>query len=301
VTDTTTCPTCAATLPAAAVFCTNCGARLGGAPPVPASAPPPPPVDPTRVDNPGLTDPTQAYAAPPPAPGALPFAPAPPPPAPSAPWQPASDTSGPWAGAPTAPPAPADTPAWVHAAQALSTAPPPPTTAVPPVGGFGGPASAPAPGPGGSPGGSPAGAILALVGGVLTLVGTFLPWVTNNLTDAGLSGWDLTSGDKGFRLPDGTLLTFESLDPYVLVALGALSLFVGVMSFGAATRKVARLLAVVSGLAVIGLLVRDWTSLASVVSDKAPVGFEVESAIGFYLAIAGGGLTALSALMPSKS
>ncbi len=55
MTDTTTCPTCAATLPAAAVFCTNCGARLGGAPPVPASAPPPPPVDPTRVDNPGLT------------------------------------------------------------------------------------------------------------------------------------------------------------------------------------------------------------------------------------------------------
>lgn len=158
----------------------------------------------------------------------------------------------------------------------------------------------PAPAADGVSGGSPVGAILALVGGVLTLVGTFLPWVTSNLSDAGLSGWDLTSGDKGFRLPDGSLLTFESLDPYALLVLGALSLFIGVMSFGPATRKPARALAVVAGLAVIGFLVRDWTSLAGVVSDEAPVGFEVESAIGFYLAIAGGGLTALSALMPAK-
>lgn len=297
MTDTTTCPTCSATLPAAAAFCTNCGARLGA-----ATTAPPPPVDPTRVDGPPLTDATQAFPAPPAppiAPPPPPIAPPPPPTGSSAPWQPAADPAGPWSEPATAPTPPADAPAWVQAAQALSTAPPPPTTAGPPI------AGAPAPGiegprPAGASEGSPVGAILALVGGVLTLVGTFLPWVTSNLSDAGLSGWDLTSGDKGFRLPDGSLLTFESLDPYALVALGALSLFVGVMSFGGATRRVARILAVGTGVAVIALLVRDWTSLAAVVSDKAPVGFEVESAIGFYLAIAGGGLTALSALMPAK-
>ncbi|MBX3287609.1 MAG: zinc ribbon domain-containing protein, partial [Actinobacteria bacterium] len=32
VSDTTTCPSCSATLPAGAAFCTTCGTRLGGAP-----------------------------------------------------------------------------------------------------------------------------------------------------------------------------------------------------------------------------------------------------------------------------
>jgi len=292
VSDTINCPNCAASLPMAAAFCTNCGNRMASPspPPPPVTSPPPlPPLDdPTMVNGVAVSDPTQAF------PAAPPIGTAPPPP-PSAPWQPAADTSNTWApDQSTQPPAPV--PAWVQAAQSLASSPQPPTAPPPP-------SSSPAAGTGrsGTGGGSPLGAILALVGGVLTIVGTFLPWVTNNLSDAGLSGFDLTAGDKGFLLPDGTMLTFESPDPYALVALGALALLIGVMSFGATTRKVGRILAVVGGVAVIGLLVRDWMSLAQVVSDNAPASFEIRSAIGFYLAIAGGGLTALSALMPSKT
>ena len=303
MTETTTCPTCAASLPAAAAFCTNCGTKL-------TPAPPPLP-DPTVVGGPMPTDPPQAFQAPPTS-VTPPPPPAEPSPTGSMPWQPADDPNSPWAQTPTepatptqaqtpgGPPTETNVPAWVHAAQALTTtppAPPAPPTAVTGAG-FPPPATAPASSP--NAGGSPAGAILALIGGVLTLVGTFLPWVTNNLSDAGLSGWDLTSGSKGFLLPDGSLLTFDSPDPYALLALGALALFVGVMSFGPATRKVARVLAVVSGLVVITLLVRDWMSLAQVVTDQAPTSFEVSSAFGFYVTIAGGAITALSALMPSK-
>jgi len=55
------------------------------------------------------------------------------------------------------------------------------------------------------------------------------------------------------------------------------------------------------GLGIIGYIIRDWTSLASVVQEKAPSSFEVSSDIGFYLTIAGGALVLLSALMPSQT
>lgn len=150
-------------------------------------------------------------------------------------------------------------------------------------------------------GGSPIGGLLALVGGVLTIAGVFSPWVTNNQTDAALSGWDLVSGDKGFKVAANSFLAFESADPYALVALGAVAVVLGVLLFTGAARTVVRLAAIVVGLAIIGLLVRDWTSLADVVTKNAPPEFEISSALGFYLAAAGGVLTALAALLPART
>src|SRR5690606_31459662 len=84
-------------------------------------------------------------------------------------------------------------------------------------------------------------------------------------------------------------------------AIGALALFAGVMALGGGTRTVSRVLGVVLGLAVIGLMIRDWTSMADLVQREAPATFEIESAIGFYLTIAGGALLLVSAVMPGKS
>lgn len=282
--DTITCPNCTATLPSAASFCTSCGTRLAQAPPAPS------PADPTQVGTPGLQDPTQVFSPPAsstpwqPAPGDAP----PPPPIPAGGWAPPPPPGAP----PASPPTTDQQPAWVQAAQSLSSTPPP-------AAGWGTTPEPQAPRP--APAGSPLGAALALLGGVLTLVAIFLPWVTSNLSDAGLSGWDLTSGDKGFRLPDGSLLTFESLDPYALLIIAAAGIFTGIMAFGGNTRGLSRVLGVVLGVAVIGFMVRDWTSMADVVKDKAPADFRIESAIGFYLALAGGALLAVSAAMPNKS
>ena len=141
---------------------------------------------------------------------------------------------------------------------------------------------------------------MAALGGLLTLVGLFLPWVKSGSSDAGLSGWDLTSGNKGF-LTDSGMLTFESMDPYILLVLAVGGLITALLAFSAGTRSTSRILGVVAGVGIIGLMIRDWTSLANVVETKAPSTFEVSSAIGFYLAIAGGALVLLSALMPSQA
>ena len=148
--------------------------------------------------------------------------------------------------------------------------------------------------------GSPLGGILAIVGGALTIAGLFIPWVTNNQSNAGLSGWDLTSGDKGFMMSRGDLLTFESFDPYALLVLGFFGVLIGLVMFTGAARSIARVAVVLAGLAIIGILVRDWSSLSEVVSQKAPPEFEIATATGFYLSIAGGAVLAVASLMPAK-
>ncbi|MEO6627545.1 MAG: hypothetical protein ABIP03_03150 [Aquihabitans sp.] len=148
--------------------------------------------------------------------------------------------------------------------------------------------------------GSPLGGLLAIVGGVLTIAGLFIPWVTNNQSDAGLSGWDLTSGDKGFIMSRGDLLTFKSLDPYFLLILGFLGIVIGLLLFTGISRSIARVVVLVAGLAIVGLLAYDWTSLSEVVSQNAPPEFEIATATGFYLSIAGGAVMAAASLMPAK-
>ena len=85
------------------------------------------------------------------------------------------------------------------------------------------------------------------------------------------------------------------------LALGAGALLIGVLALSGSSRSLSKVVGAVVGLGIIGYIIRDWTSLASVVQEKAPSSFEVSSDIGFYLTIAGGALVLLSALMPSQT
>lgn len=299
--DSTTCPNCRATLPDGATFCTSCGTRIGEAA---AAAPPSPPEDATRVDTPGLHDSTQVFS--------------PPPAAPAAPWQPAESSTPPpapaWeAPAASAPPAPpsweappaAAPPSWE--APAAPAAPawnqPPAQQAQPwqqpggaPPQQWGG-AQAPGQQWGAPPaatssastGGSPIGGLVALVGGVLTLIGLFTAWIGTNLTDDTTTGWALASGDEGLK----------SNDPYLILALAIGALVLGVLLFTGTSRSIVRIAAVVVGVAVVGTAARDWMSIADLAKDL-PSSVKIEAKFGFYLTIAGGIVTAVAALLPAK-
>lgn len=305
MTDPTTCSNCGAAVPGGAAFCTSCGTRVAEAPS--AATPPPPPADATTVDGPPLSDPTlvagaPAAAPPPPMPPAAPWAPpaaphAPPPPhAPGAPGAPAGF------GPPSAAPA-----GW----------PPSPGTAAPPPGAptFGAPSAAPptAPGQWGAPADagaawgapaaaaaaapkgparSPLGGIAALLGAILTIAGVFSGWVTlgpdgNTVTD---SAWSLTGGD-GF---------LKSNDPYLLVGLAAVAIIIGVLLFAGVARPLARIAAILVGIGIIATAALNWASISSFVTDNFASDFKATTAIGFYLVIAGGVLTAVAGLLPAK-
>lgn len=310
--DTTLCSNCGSALPAGAAFCTNCGTRLDAAPVVP-----PPGPDATRVDTPSLNDATQVFSPPPAAPtGPSAWEPtnwgtSTPPPSGQAPPPPAAPLAPP-PGAPLAPPpapAPPGAPAW-QAPPATPAAPPPgtanwgaaPPSAAPPTPAWTPPGGTPTPGvTGAAPkSGSPLGGIAAVLGGVLVLAGTFTGWVVNKATDGAISGWDMTSGDKGFRLPSGSMLTFKSSDPYLVLALGLGALVIGIALFTGAAAKPARLAAIAIGVAVVIVMALDWTSITDLVSKNAPSDFEVKTGIGFILAAAGGVVTALGGVLPGK-
>ncbi len=316
--DTIDCPNCSATLPAGASFCTSCGQRT--APAASAAVDEPAPAasstdDHTRVDTPGLNDATQVFTPPAPAPTPEPAAPAAP--APSAPWAPDPATAPPTPAPPAweQPAAPA-APAWQQPAPAAAPEQPAwQQPAAPAAAGWGAPAQAPGqPGPPawGAPapapaatsssaaGGSVLGGLLAIVGGVLALAGVFTPWIGGNRTDATLTGFDLTSGDKGFDVGRSALLTFESMDPYIIAALGVVAVVAGLLLFTGKARPIMRIAAIVAGVAIVGLVAYDWTQLAQVVKDGAGSDFEISAKIGFFLTIVGGVVTAVAALMPAK-
>lgn len=287
MTDTKDCPNCSATLPAGATFCTSCGTRIGegghAAPPTDSA----PAEDATRVDNPGLGDSTQVFSPPPaapPEPNPQPYAP------PSAPWQPADAPSAPPAGPPSPPswnpPGNPQAPAWQQpqpAAPAQGWGAPPGAA---PQWGAPAPAST---GNGTQTDGSPIGGVIAMVGGVLALVGLFTAWVGSNQTDATTSGWDLISGDKGLK----------SNDPYLILALGIGALVIGLLLFTGVARPLVRIAAVVVGVAVIAVALRDWLSIVDLVKD-ASSDVEITAQFGFYLTIAGGIVTAAAALLPAQ-
>lgn len=291
-----TCPNCSATLPAGASFCTSCGQRMEAAPPAP------PVEDATRVESPGLHDSTQVI---PPAPAAAAGAWQPSessaPPAPAAPTEPAA---APWSqpGAPAAPPA-AEPPAWEQPAAAQPQQPwqTPPQQQVPPTWG------APQQGAPGAPAWgepakaasvdqpSPVGGLVSVAGAALVLVGLFLSWFTleSKSTDESLSisGWDLASSDTS---------PFESNDPYLLLALGIVGLAIGAALFLGKMRQIARIAAIVAGIAVIGVVLRDWMSAASLVEDKGTSDTELKQAFGFFVPIVGGVLLAVGGVLPAK-
>lgn len=290
--DTTTCPSCSATLPAGAAFCTTCGTRLAAAPEAPTA-------DATRVDNPGLHDATQVYAPPPPA-------------APAAPWQPADTGAAPpplpgppaaptgW-GAPAAPPPPAPAAPAAAWPPAAPTAPPPttwgapgaapaapPTWNQPAAPAWGAPAPVAAP-TGASGGASPLGGLVAGGGALLVLVGLFTAWLGSNASDETITGWELLDSDNGF----------ETTDPYLLLGLGLVGLAIAIVLFTGRARTPARIGALVAGVVVVVTHARDWLNIADI-AEKLPLGVEITAQFGFYLGIVGGVLLAVSALLPAK-
>lgn len=281
----TTCPECAAPLREGATFCTSCGHRIAAtAPPSGGDATqadaPGPGAEATRVDNPALSDATQTFEPPtPPAPG------------PGAPWEPAQGThTPPPTSAPSAPAGPPpNAPSWgappQQAAppwQQAQQAPQQPWGQQP----YGAPAHTTTSSSGG---GSPIGAIVAILGAVLTLVGLFTAWIGSNVTDDTITGWALASGDDGF----------ESNDPYIILALGVAALVAGVMLFTGAARSIVRIAAVVVGVVVVGVAIRDWLSIADIAKDL-PSSVEITAQFGFYLTIAGGVVTAIAAVVPGS-
>ncbi|MFN8019387.1 MAG: zinc-ribbon domain-containing protein [Acidimicrobiales bacterium] len=289
MTDTIGCPHCGAQLPAAAAFCTSCGQRVGA--------------DQTLVDTPGLNDPTQVV---PPVAPPHPNPPAPPEMAPPMPTEaplPPAPTSGPWGPTSTAsvPDGPPTTAPWDPPAN-----PPPPSwqQPTPPMepqawAGPGGMAPASvygtAPAPAGAPTGrrpSIAGGLAAIVGAILTIAGVFSGWVT--LRPEGsrvtVSMWSLASGD-GF---------LKTNDPYVLIALAGCAGLVGLLLLVGVGRTVARILAILIGLGILGLVAADWMSISNFVQDHFPTSFQAQTAVGLYLAVAGGIVTIIAGLLPAK-
>lgn len=300
----TTCPSCHATLPSGAVFCTNCGHRTDqGTPPAPGGD------DATRVESPGLHDSTQVYGgAPAPSGGDAPPA------APPA-WQPADPAADPAAGggwgAPAAPAAPSE-PSWGAqpgpSGPAWGAAPASPPEAQAPPGNWGGqPAEQPWGAPGAAPGGSPApawgagapgapapawgttapaaakstpiAAILAVVGGAVGLVSLFLTWFALKGGDS-ITAWAMTGAND----------VLKSKDPYLLLAAAIVAIVAGVVMFMGKGRPAVQVLALVAGLAVVGVAIRDWMSVADLVNDT---GGQIDGGIGYYLAIAGGAVAAV--------
>lgn len=319
MTDTTACPTCGATLPAAAAFCTSCGASVaatapsepaGAVPPPPAveppaappAAPPPPPpppgLDDTRVDTPGLTDDTQVQAppvapptfTPPAAPADAAWAPA----SSGTPVPPGGSTSAPWN-----PPASPPPPTWNQPAPAPAPGYGPPTTDQQ---SWTAPSAAPLPGTWAAPASEPTmakkrrpsvlGGLVALVGAVLALVGIFSGWVTIERpgTSETITAFSMTTGDE----------VFKSNDPYLLVVIAVLGIAVAVVLLAGFARALARVGAAIAGVAIVAITALNWLSIASFVEDNLSSEVEVTTAIGFYLAIAGGILLAVAALMPAK-
>ncbi|MGN6693239.1 MAG: zinc ribbon domain-containing protein [Aquihabitans sp.] len=300
--DTMACSNCGTQVPAAAAFCTGCGQPMAAAAPPP---PPPPPSDPTpaptdapdatQVVTPGLHDATQVTPPPPSAPAPSPYAPpAPPPPSTtgSGPWGPSTSeppTAAPWTpptAAPPASPAAPPPPAWQQ------PTPPPGPSAYPPAPGASGAAAwgaAPEPEATKATGGSVLGGLLGIIGAALALAGIFSGWV--KLGDTGtVSAWSLTSGDG----------VIKTQTPYVILALAAAAVVVSLVLFTGIARTLTRITAALLGVAIIGVTAANWAEIASFVTDNFPSAFKANTAIGFYLTIAGGVLVIISALMPAK-
>ncbi|MCB0971229.1 MAG: hypothetical protein KDA97_06885 [Acidimicrobiales bacterium] len=254
--------------------CPTCGAQVPGAaafctecgeqlPPAPSATD-----DPTRIDGPPLADPTAVaptFTAPPTA----------------APWNPPAQPPTPTWQVPVSPPTAAPTgppPAWA----ASPSTPPPPSWD---------PEASPSARARNAP--SPLGAVLALIGAALTVAGVMSTWVAidEGGTTEELTGWSLTTGAE----------TLASNDPYLLLGLAACAVGAGVLLFTGAARNLVRIGAALVGVGIVGITALNWFAITDFVTDNLSFDVEVRTALGFYLAIAGGVVTALAALVPARS
>lgn len=268
------CANCGAEVPAAAVFCTQCGSRdlteAPSSPPVSpaatiapdsptvpverthepptpaapagatAAAPPDTTDEPTRADHTIVADPTTVWSPPPEAP-----LPAPPVAAPPGPVPP-----------PYAPPTPA------------------PTRVAPPV------AARPA------AGGGRIGAVLALIGGAAAIVGSFLEWMKITPDWAGavtLNGWNLSDDAK------------------IAAAVGAVAVVAAFVVLGGMLRSPMRIIVALAGIVLIAIGAYDTYDILQRLPDDLSAanvsGVEIAApGIGLILVIAGGAAVLLGAL-----
>ncbi len=204
----------------------------------------------------------------------------------SAPWNPPASPPPPTWQPPTAPPPGA----------ATFTAPGPAQSA-PPTWGQGNAGATGVPAWGDAQPAAPAtkgsssflGGLVGLVGAVLTIVGVFSGWVKLGSTGT-VTAWSLTAGE-------GLL---KSQTPYVIVALAGLGGLAALLLFAGIARTAVRIVAALTGIAIVAVTAANWAEIASFVTDNFPSSFKATSAIGFYLAIAGGVLVFVSALLPAK-
>ncbi|MCB0963573.1 MAG: zinc ribbon domain-containing protein [Acidimicrobiales bacterium] len=224
--------------------------------------------DPTRVAEPGLGDATSvgpSFTAPPT----------------TAPWNPPANPPPPTWQVPVAPPTAATSappPAW---ASSPSTPPPPSYD----------PDAAPSARARRTP--AVLGGVAALIGATVTIAGVLSTWVTLEQGDnvERISGWSMTS--------DSGLLTSD--DPYLLVGLAVLAAVGGIVLFTGAARTLVRIGLALIGVGIVGITALNWFAIADFVTDNLATSFQVRTAVGFYVAIAGGTITALAALLPAKS
>ena len=282
--DTTTCPTCNSALPTGAAFCTSCGTRLAAGDASPADAPPPPPPvapgpDVTRVDTPGLHDQTQVQSVVEPPPFAPPGGTAPgwgPPAAPPPAWTPPPAPPGPTFQPPAAP-AP---PAWGAPTNAAA----PPAWA---------PATAPVAVAAPTRGGPPLAALLAVLAGALVIASVFMAWLQAKGGGFSLSGWQLATKPKA-QSP------LTSRDPYVLVAVGAGAVVVGLLLFAGKAVGALRVAVAVLGIAVVAILVRDHIDITHVIRRTFDSSTTVSFQVGYWLGIVGGALLVVAAVLPNR-
>ena len=114
-------------------------------------------------------------------------------------------------------------------------------------------------------------------------------WVKLGSTGT-VTAWSLTQGD-------GLL---KSQTPYAIVALASVAGLASLLLFTGIARTPVRIVTALVGLAIIGVTAANWAEIASYVTDTFPSSFQANSAIGFYLAIAGGVLVFVAALLPAK-
>jgi hypothetical protein len=136
------------------------------------------------------------------------------------------------------------------------------------------------------------GGLAALLAGALAIAGVFSSWIALDPGSGSeaVTGWSLTTGD-------GLL---KSNDPYLIVALGAVTLLLAIVLFVGVARLAARLAVMASGIAIMAVAALNWASIASYVTDNFPSSFEVTTELGFYLAIAGGALAIVAGLAPAR-
>jgi len=124
---------------------------------------------------------------------------------------------------------------------------------------------------------------------VLTIVGIFSGWV--KLGDTGtVTAWSLTVGD-------GLL---KSQTPYAIVGLAGVAGITSLLLFTGFARTAVRIVAALTGIAIVSVTFANWAEIASYVTDNFPSSFEATTAIGFYLAVVGGVFVFVSALLPAK-